>query len=183
MSINKVKHDKRDWSIDTSLYLQSNIKVLIARHFTYSQIPEREQNFRKALIISYRVSALHATKFSRIILLSFLDVSQKSKLKLISDIFGLPMISRCELSITLNVLCSLWTSTQCSTFLPASLCARTVVVQLTGPSTSRSITFFRIHSILFWVDMLLLPSLVPDTLYTTERPRGCPLRKKICEWY
>ena len=59
--INKVKHD---WSSDTSLYLQSSIDAVIAYHFTYSQIPEREQNFRKSLIISYRVK----TKFSIIAL-------------------------------------------------------------------------------------------------------------------
>ena len=51
-----VKHDKCDWSSDTSLYLQSGINVLSACHFTYSPKPQQEQNFRKLLIISYRVN-------------------------------------------------------------------------------------------------------------------------------
>ena len=58
LNINKVQHDKCDWSSDTSLYLHSSINVLSACHFTYLQIPEREQNFGKSLIISDRVNAL-----------------------------------------------------------------------------------------------------------------------------
>ena len=50
LNINKLKHDKCDWSSDTSLYLQSSINVLNARHFAYSQIPKLEQNFKKSLI-------------------------------------------------------------------------------------------------------------------------------------
>ena len=53
MNINKVKHDKIDSSIDTSLYLHSSINVSNECHFTYSKISERQQNFRKSFIISY----------------------------------------------------------------------------------------------------------------------------------
>ena len=58
MKINKVEHDKCDWSSDTSLYLQSGINVLSACYFTYLPKTQQEQNFRKSLIISYGVNAL-----------------------------------------------------------------------------------------------------------------------------
>ena len=54
MNINEVKHDKCDWSSDTSLCLHSSINVLSACHFTYSTKMQQEQSFRKSLIISYR---------------------------------------------------------------------------------------------------------------------------------
>ena len=58
MNINKVKRDKCDLSSDTSLYLQSGINLIRTCHFTYSPKTKQEQNFRKSLIISYRVNAL-----------------------------------------------------------------------------------------------------------------------------
>ena len=103
MNINEVKHNKCDWSSDTLLYLQSGINVLSACHFTCSPKTQQEHNFRKSLIISYRVN-FSAAKFSRNTLLSYIVVSQKFKLKLISAKFLLPMISRNELSITLSTL-------------------------------------------------------------------------------
>ena len=57
-NINKVKHNKCDWSRDTSLYLQSSINVLNACYFTYSQNEQLEQHFRKSFIISYIVNLL-----------------------------------------------------------------------------------------------------------------------------
>ena len=98
MNINEVKHDKCDRSSDTSLYLQSGINVLRACHFTCSSKTQQEQNFRKSLIISYRDKCT-ATKFSRNTLLSYIVVSQKLKLKLITAKFLFPMISRNELSM------------------------------------------------------------------------------------
>ena len=65
ININKVKHDNCFWSSYTSLYLQSGINVLSACHFTYSTKTQAEQNFRKSIIISYRVNALQ---------LNFLDL-------------------------------------------------------------------------------------------------------------
>ena len=106
MNINKVKHDKCDWSSDTSLYLQSGINVLSACHFTYSPKTQQNQSFRKSLIISHRVNALAATKFSRNTSLSYIVVSQKFKLKLKNAKFLLSMISPNELSITLSTLWS-----------------------------------------------------------------------------
>ena len=47
---------------------------------------------------------MHATKFSRNTLVSYIVVSQKFELKLISAKFILPMISRNELAITLSTL-------------------------------------------------------------------------------
>ena len=54
---------------------------------------------------------MHATKFSRTNLSSFIVVSQKFKLKLISAKFLLNMISRDELSITLSTL---WSNQACN---------------------------------------------------------------------
>ena len=107
------------WSSDTSLYLQSGINVLSACHFTYSPKMQQEKNFRKPLIISYRVNALQLyfleilyyfkqfwNNFKQFfhILLSYIVVSQKFKLNLISAKFLLSMISCNELSITLSTL-------------------------------------------------------------------------------
>ena len=58
MNINEVKHDKCDWCSDTSIYLQSGINVLSVCHVTYSPKTQQDKNFRKSLIISYRVNAL-----------------------------------------------------------------------------------------------------------------------------
>ena len=42
MNINDLKHDKCDWSSDTSLlYLQSDLKILSACRFTY--LPKTQQ--------------------------------------------------------------------------------------------------------------------------------------------
>ena len=87
MNINKVKHEKCNVSSDTSLYLQSGINVLSACHFTYSPKTQQEQNFRKSLMISYRVNETKfhftVTKYSRNTLLSYIVVSQMYKLRLI----------------------------------------------------------------------------------------------------
>ena len=106
MNINEVKHDKCDWSSDTSLYLQSGINVLSACHFTYSPKTRLEQDFRKSLIISYRVNALQLNFLEILRYRNYIVVSQKFKLKLISAKFLLPMIFRNELSITLSTLWS-----------------------------------------------------------------------------
>ena len=58
MNIDKVKGQVRLISSDTSLYLQSSINVFSVCHFTYSPKTQQEQNFRKSVIISYRVNAL-----------------------------------------------------------------------------------------------------------------------------
>ena len=110
MNINTSKHDKCDWSSDTSLCLQSgeiyySINVLIAYHFTYSPKTQHEQNIKKSLIISY--SQCTTTKFFRNTL-SYIIVAQKFKFKLISAKFLLPMISRNELSITVSTLWPYW---------------------------------------------------------------------------
>ena len=103
MNINKVKHDKCDWSSDTSLYLQSGINVFSACHFTYSSKTQQEQNLRKSLIISYRVNALQLN-FQEILCYHILSLHKKFMLKLISAKFLLPMISPNEPSITLSTL-------------------------------------------------------------------------------
>ena len=105
MNINKVQHDECDWSIDTYIYLHSSINVLNGCHFTYSQIPEREQNFRKILNY-FTLSQRRATAFSRITL-SFLDVSKRFKLKLMSAKFLLLLISRNELFLTIYSMAEL----------------------------------------------------------------------------
>ena len=56
-----VKHNNYDSFSDTSLYLKFKINVLNACHFTYSPEPDRGQNFRKSLIVSYGVNALQLT--------------------------------------------------------------------------------------------------------------------------
>ena len=72
-------HDKCDGSSDTSLYLRSIMNVLNKCHFIYSQIPEREQNLGKSLLISCTVKCT-ATNFVEFLcyhlisLLSFLHV-------------------------------------------------------------------------------------------------------------
>ena len=77
-------------------------KLKSACHFTYSPKTQEEQIFRKSLIISYRVNALQLN-FLEILLLSYIVVSQKFKLKIIGAKFLLPMISRNELSVTLSL--------------------------------------------------------------------------------
>ena len=60
MNINKVKHEKCNWSSDTSLYLQPSKNVLNAYYVAYSpkvQV-QRNQHFKKSLIISNIVYAL-----------------------------------------------------------------------------------------------------------------------------
>ena len=84
-----------------SLYLQYGINVLSARHFTYSPKTQQEQNFRKSLIISYRVNALQLNFLE---MLLNIVVSQKFKPKLISEKFLLRMSYGSELSITLSTL-------------------------------------------------------------------------------
>ena len=78
-------------------------KLKSSCHFTYSPKTQQEQIFRKSLIVSYRVTALQLN-FLEILLLSYIVVSQKFKLKLIGAKFLLPMISRNELSVTLSTL-------------------------------------------------------------------------------
>ena len=62
--------------------------VLRACHFT-SPKTQQEQDFRKSLIISYRVNALQLYFLE--ILLSYIVVSQKFTLKLITAKFLLPI--------------------------------------------------------------------------------------------
>ena len=130
LNIIKVKHDKRDCSSDTSLYLQSSINILNACYFTYSPNEEWEQHLRKSLIISYRVNEL---EFSRITL-AFIFVSQKFKLKLISVKCLLPMIFHNELSITL--------CTPCWEQLPAELLNSSCVQVHVGATTSSTTKLF-----------------------------------------
>ena len=87
-----------------TLYLQSGIDVLNVCHFTYSPKTQQEQNFRKSLIISYRVNALQLY-ILEILCYHILSSAKKFKLKLISAQFFLTMISLNELSITLSTRC------------------------------------------------------------------------------
>ena len=102
-------HDKYQWGKTQQMPLiQWHITLFTVWykrfkcHFTYSPKTQQEENFTKSLITSYRVNA-RQLNFLEILCFHILS-SQKFKLKLISAIFLLPMISRNELSITLSTL-------------------------------------------------------------------------------
>ena len=92
MNINRYNTASAIKPVTYLLNLLSSINVLSECYFTHSPKTQQEQNFKKSLIIPYRVKTLQ---------LAFLEILghhicrlTKFKLKLISAKFFLPMILR-----------------------------------------------------------------------------------------